>query len=276
MKRRDVLKAVTVGLPAVALGSRVLFAKGNSTSTNLKTLNLVVEGPFVCLLGQTQAEIFAFRVEKHLYQVDYSAAHEGTYRLKGAQGVSDARDIQYVTPQGAEALRLSLEELHLVPHLDKAPYFSFQLPLPKKIVAVLSREAEIIDAFGRQRNVMMPTAYAFVYDVNDFSQLRLDGDNEWKPERKLTLDHVVNLSVATGLPHGVQDQRLEHFHMAWAQLTNYLPGLKLQIISVREERRTAELLGYPGIEPRDYVPYCTNGPIIVVPNPKPPQNNLHA
>src|SRR5215469_851427 len=105
MNRRDVLKTVAFGLPAVtALGPRI-FAKASVASAKITTLNLLVEGPFICLLQDTQAEIFAPRVEKHLYYIEHTAAREGTYQLNGARGVKNTTDIQYVLPEGAEAFR---------------------------------------------------------------------------------------------------------------------------------------------------------------------------
>src|SRR5215471_14721557 len=270
MKRRDVLKAVAFGLPTVtALGPRILFAKAASASAKITTLNLIVEGPFVCLLQDGQTEIFAPCVEKHLYQIDHAAAHDGAYRLKGARGVENTTDIQYVLPEGAEAFRLSLKQLHLSLNREKAPYFSFLTPLPKQIVAVTSRQADIVDAFGQRRRVMMPTSYAFVYAVSDSHHLRLDGDAEWNPEKRLARDEVANLSVATGLPLGVQDPTGQHFHMALAAFRSYLPGLKLDILNVGGERQTAELRRYLGIEPRASVLDCQMPPILV-PMPKPP------
>ena len=136
-------------------------------------------------------------------------------------------------------------------------------------MAVLSRQAEIVDALGQKRSVTMPTAYAFVYDVSDSHNLRLDGDEEWNPEKRLTRDQTVSLSIATGLPMGVQDPSGEHFHMALGALRTYLPGLKLDILSVGEERQTAELHGYPGIQPRTGIEDCRLPPILV-PGPQPP------
>jgi len=258
------------GLPAITtLGPRILFAKASSASAKITTVNLIVEGPFVCLLQDTQAEIFAPRVEKHLYHIDHAAAHEGTYQLNGARGVESTTDIQYVLPEGAEAFRLSLEQLHMSLNREKTPYFSFLAPLPKRIVAVMSRRAEIVDAFGQPRSVVMPTAYAFVYEVSDSHHLQLEGDAEWNPEKRLARNGVANLSVATGLPIGVADPDREHFHMALAALRSYLPGLKLDIMDVGAERQTAELRGYPGIEPRTAVEDCRMPPIIIS-GPKPP------
>lgn len=275
MKRRDVLKAAAFGLPAVtALGPRIFFAKASTTSTEIKTLNLIVEGPFICLLQENQAEIFAPRVEKHLYHINHDAAQEGTYSLNGVRGVNDTRNIQYVLPEGAEAFRLSLEQLHLRLNRAQAPYFSFVAPLPKQIVAVLSREAEIIDAFGQRRNVTMPTAYAFVYDVTNSHELRLDGCTDWNPEKRLARDQAISLSMATGLPMGAQDPSREHFHMALAAIRSYLPGLKLDVLNVGTERQTAELVGFPGIEARASAMDCQMPTILVplpAPKPQPPK-----
>ena len=270
MNRRDVLKTVAFGLPAVtALSPRFLFAKGSSASAKITTLNLIVEGPFVCVLQDSRAEIFAPRVEQHLYHIEHAAAAEGTYKLNGARGVNGTSNVQYLLPEGAEAFRLSLDQLHLSLNRQQSPYFSFLAPLPKQIVALTSRQAEIIDAFGQKRSVMMPTAYAFVYEVTDSHQLRLDGDEEWNPEKRLTRDEVVNLSVSTGLPLGVQDPTGAHLQMAMAAARSYLPGLKLDVMNVGADRQTAELRGYPGIEPRGSVLDCHMPPIIVS-GPKPP------
>lgn len=270
MNRRDVLKTLALGFPAVtALGSRIVFAKTPGASTNITTLNLIVEGPFICLLQDGQAEIFAPQVEKHLYHINHVAAEQGTYRLAGASGVNQTGKIQYALPEGAEAFRLSLQRLHLNLNREKAQYFSFVAPLPRQIVAVASRQAEIVDAFGQRRNVMMPTAYAFVYDVSDARTLRLDGDAEWNPEKRLARNQVANLSIATGLPMGVQDPTGEHFHLALAAFRSYLPGLKLDILSVGAERQIARLEGYPGIQPRTGIEDCRLPPILV-PGPKPP------
>lgn len=264
MKRRDVLKAVAFGLPAVTtFAPRILFAK--TASGNINTLNLIVEGPFICLLQNGQAEIFAPRVEKHLYHINHAAADSGTYRLDGASGVNQTSKIQYVLPEGAEAFRLSSEQLHLTLNRQNTPYLRFLVPLPKQIVAVLSRQADIIDAFGQKRRVMMPTAYAFVYDVHDQHNLRLDGDQDWNPEKSLSKDQTVNLSLATGLPMGVQDPTGEHLHMALGAFRSYLPGLKLDVLNVGEEGQISKLRGYPGIEPRTGIEDCRLPPILVPP-----------
>lgn len=271
MKRRDLLKAAAFGLPAVtALGPQILLAKASTTSAEIKTLNLIVEGPFICLLQDNQAEIFAPRVEKHLYHINHDAAQEGTYSLSGVRGVNDTRNIQYVLPEGAEAFRVSPEQLHLTLNRSQVPYFSFLTPLPKQIVAVLSRQAEIVDAFGQRRSVIMPTAYAFVYEVNDSHHLRLGGYEEWNPEKRLARNEIVNLPVSTGLPAGVQDPNREHFHMALAAFRSYLPGLKLDVLNVGVERRTAELAGYPGITGRSSIMDCdVPGILVTLPSPKP-------
>jgi hypothetical protein len=268
MKRRDLLKAAALGLPAVTvLGPQSLFA-GTSAASGIRKLNLIVEGPFICLLRDDGAEVFAPRVDKHLYNINHDSAKEGAYQLTGVRGIHDVNDIQYILPRGGEAFRLSPEELHLTLNRQKTPYFSFLAPLPKQIVAVVSREAEITDALGRRRQVMMPTAYAFVYDVNDPGQLKLDGDEDWKPGNRLGREEIVNLRVTTGLPMGAQDPNLEHFRMALASFRAYLPELKLDILRIGAERRTAELAGYPGIEPRTYVDDCRLPPILVpVPGP---------
>jgi hypothetical protein len=267
MKRRDLLKAATLSLPAVTvLGPQVLFGSAKAGSS-IKKLNLIIQGPFICLLHDDGAEIFAPRVDKHLYDINHDSAREGTYQLTGVRGIHDARDIQYVLPKGGEAFRLSLEELHLTLHRQKAPYFGFLAPLPKQIVAVVSREAEIIDASGQRRSVMMPTAYAFVYDVDDPGNLQLTGDESWKPGNRLGREEIVNLTVATGLPAGVQDPNLEHFHMALAGFKSYLPELKLNILRIGAERRTAQLAGYPGIEARTAADDCRLPPILVPPKP---------
>ena len=271
MKRSDVLKAVAFRLQVVpTFAPRMLFAKAGA-SANITTLNLIVEGPFICLLQDGQAEIFAPKVEKHLYHINHAAGEQGNYRLNGASGVNKKSKIQYILPEGAEAFRLSLEQLHLSLNRAKAPYFRFVIPLPKQIVAVLSRQAEIIDAFGQKRSVTMPTAYAFVYDVGDSHKLHLDGAEEWNPEKSLARDQTVNLSIATGLPMGVQDPSGEHFHMALGAFRDYLPGLKLDVLSIGEERQVAELRGYPRLEPRTAVEDCRLPPILV-PAPKPPSS----
>ncbi|HEY6250083.1 MAG TPA: hypothetical protein VI685_08980 [Candidatus Angelobacter sp.] len=272
MNRRDVLKTVAFGLPAVtALGSRI-FAKVPAASVKITTLNMIVEGPFLCLLQNDQTEIIAPRVEKHRYLIEQSSAEEGTYVLGGVRGVNDTQQIGYVLPEGAEAFRLSLDQLHLSLSRNNAAYFSFKVPLPRQIVAVSSRPAEIVDGFGQRRRVTMPTAYAFVYDVANLHQLRLHGNNEWNPETRLAKETVVNLSIATGLPLGVQDPNGEHFHMALTAFRTYLPGLKLDITSVGAERQTAELKGYPGVTPRSSVLDCHMPPILVpMPMPKPPR-----
>jgi len=97
----------------------------------------------------------------------------------------------------------------------------------------------------------------------------LEGDAEWNPEKRLARNGVANLSVATGLPIGVQDPNREHFHMALAAFRSYLPELKLDILNVGGERQTAELRGYPGMEGRSSTVDCQMPPILV-PMPKPP------
>ena len=120
----------------------------------------------------------------------------------------------------------------------------------------------------------MPTSYAFVYDVNDSHGLRLDGYDEWNPEKRLAKEPVANLSLATGLPMGAQDPNGEHLHMALAAVRSYLPGLKLDIMDVGTEHQTAELAGYPGMGGRAAVLDCHMPPTIITgpkgPTPPPP------
>jgi len=160
-------------------------------------------------------------------------------------GVGDVQKTQYELPKGADAFRLSASQLHLALNNEKAPFFTFVLPAPDRVVALSARQAEIIDAFGNRRSAVMPTSYAFVYHVTDPSALALTPDTGWSPEAG-AVSRFANLMVAAGLPLDAQDPTGQHAHSAFAELKSYFPALSMEVLSTGPETQTGNLEGFMG------------------------------
>jgi hypothetical protein len=162
--------------------------------------------------------------------------------LSGVAGVGDVQKTRYELPSGADAFRLSATQLHLALNNEKAPFFSFVLPAPDRVVALSARQAEIIDAFGNRRSAVMPTSYAFVYHVTDPAALALNPDTGWKPQAG-AVSSFANLVVAAGLPLDAQDPTGQHAHSAFAELKSYFPALSMEVLSTGPEVQSGTVEG---------------------------------
>jgi hypothetical protein len=206
------------------------------------TMNLVFEGPFVFFMDNPQVRVFAPKVDGHRYMINNANAPESTYMLGGVAGVGDVQKTQYDLPSGADAFRLSANQLHLALNNEKAPFFTFVLPAPDRVVALSARQAEIIDAFGNRRSAVMPTSYAFVYHVTDPSALALTPDTGWSPQTG-AISRFANLVVAAGLPLDAQDPTGQHAHSAFAELKSYFPALSMEVLSTGPEVQSGTVEG---------------------------------
>ena len=194
MNRRELLKAL-VSLPVVTtVGCSTFSSKPTVAPVAFTTMNLVFEGPFIFFMDNPQVRVFAPKVEGHRYLINNANAPESTYMLGGVAGVGSVQKTQYELPKGADAFRLSASQLHLTLNNEKAPFFTFVLPAPDRVVALSARQAEIIDAFGNRRSAVMPTSYAFVYHVSDSAALTLNPDTGWKPQAGAVPSRFANLA----------------------------------------------------------------------------------
>lgn len=189
------------------MGCSSLMDKQPSTAqaADVKTLNVVFEGPMVMDLNGPQAQVFAPAVAGHVYLIDGKAAAQGAYSIAGIAGAGDVMNTRFDLPRGADAFRLSASQLNLTLNAGKVPFFKFVLPAPDRVVALTSREAQIMDAFGNTRSALMPTTYAFVYHVTNAKDLALSpglssGASGWKPQAGASQQGFANLVVAVGLP----------------------------------------------------------------------------
>jgi len=244
MNRRELLKAM-LSVPVVTtLGCSTLNKKPTDTGTSFTTMNLVFEGPFIFFMDNPQVRVFAPKVDGHRYLINNANAPESTYMLGGVAGVGDVQKTQYELPKGADAFRLSASQLHLALNNEKAPFFTFVLPAPDRVVALSARQAEIIDAFGNRRSAVMPTSYAFVYHVADPSALALNPDTGWRPQAG-AVSSFANLVVAAGLPLDAQDPTGQHAHSAFAELRSYFPALSMELLSMGSEAQSGTVEGLP-------------------------------
>jgi hypothetical protein len=245
MNRRELLKGI-VSLPVVTtVGCSTFSSKPNVAPVAFTTMNLVFEGPFIFLMDNPQVRVFAPKVDGHHYLINNANAPESTYMLGGVAGVGDVQKTQYELPRGADAFRLSASQLHLALNNEKAPFFTFVLPAPDRVVALSARQAEIIDAFGNRRSAVMPTSYAFVYHVTDSSALSLNPDAGWKPQGGTVPSRFANLVVAAGLPLDAQDPTGQHAHSAFAELKRYFPALSMEVLSTGPEVQSGTVEGLP-------------------------------
>jgi len=243
MNRRELLKAI-VYVPIVgAVGCSTFSSKPTSAITSITTMNLVFEGPFIFLMDNPQVRVIAPNVDGHRYLVNNADAASSTYMLNGVSGPGDVQKTQYELPRGADAFWLSAGQLHLQLNTQKVPFFTFVLPAPDRVVALRSREAEIIDAFGNRRSAVMPTTYAFVYRVTDPAALSLDPDTGWRAQGASS--RFANLVVAAGLPLSAQDPTGQHAHAAFAELKSYLPAMSMQLLSTGAEVPSGTVDGLP-------------------------------
>ena len=243
MNRRELLKGM-VSLPVVAtLGCSTFSSKPTMSPMAFTTMNLVFEGPFIFFMDNPQVRVFAPKVDGHRYMINNANAPESTYMLGGVSGVGDVQKTQYELPKGADAFRLSASQLQLTLNNERTPFFSFVLPAPNRVVALSARQAEIIDAFGNRRFAVMPTSYAFIYQVTDSSALALNPDTGWEPQAESVRSRFANLAVATGLPLDAQDPTGQHAHAAFAELKSYFPALSMEVLSTGPEVQSGTVEG---------------------------------
>ncbi|MBZ5493844.1 MAG: hypothetical protein LAO76_23235 [Acidobacteriia bacterium] len=242
MNRRELLKALA-SLPVVTtVGCSTFSSKPTVAPVAFTTMNLVFEGPFIFFMDNPQVRVFAPKVDGHRYLINNANAPESTYMLGGVAGVDDVQQTHYELPSGADAFRLSASQLHLALNNEKAPFFTFVLPAPDRVVALSTRQAEIIDAFGNRRSAVMPTSYAFVYHVTDPSALALIPDTGWNPQAG-AVSRFANLAVAAGLPLDAQDPTGQHAHSAFAELKSYFPALSMEVLSTGPEVQSGTVEG---------------------------------
>lgn len=242
MNRRELLKAM-VSLPVVTtMGCSTFSSKPTMSPVAFTTMNMVFEGPFIFFMDNPQVRVFAPKVDGHRYMINNANAPESTYMLGGVAGVGDVQKTRYELPSGADAFRLSASQLHLALNTEKAPFFTFVLPAPDRVVALSARQAEIIDAFGNRRSAVMPTSYAFVYHVIDPSALALNPDTGWNPQTG-AISRFANLVVAAGLPLDAQDPTGQHAHSAFAELKSYFPALSMEVLSTGPEVQSGTVEG---------------------------------
>jgi hypothetical protein len=247
------------GIALIAVSTHVAqAASASSTTAKPTTLNLIVEGTFVYILDGRQVRVVAPRMEHHIYRIAGEDIQPGTYSLHGVAGVENVSKITWGLPAGAENFQFTASRAE-VANREKDAYFSLILPAPKRIVALHTRQAEIVDAHGKKQTVTMPTSYAFVYDVSDAEHLGLSPSTEWKPQTFLGKDEYANLVVATG----TRDASPGHIQAAWSQLMSYVPGSSMQMLDIGSEERVAELRGYPGPAARSSMVDCHLGGLIV-------------
>jgi hypothetical protein len=75
----------------------------------------------------------------------------------------------------------------------------FSLPVPDRIVALTSREAQVVDAMGNTRPALMPVTQVFVYHVDSGSKVEMmlgGASSAWQPQAQTG---IANLTVATGI-----------------------------------------------------------------------------
>jgi hypothetical protein len=248
------------GIALIAVSTHVAqAASAPSATAKPTTLNLIVEGAFVCILDGHQVRVIAPRIDHHLYRIAGEDMDPGTYTLHGAAGAENVSKIAWDLPEGAKNFQFTASRAD-VAKAEKDAYFGLVLPAPKQIVALHTRQAEIVDAHGKKQTVIMPTAYAFVYDVSDAEHLGLSPSTEWKPQTFLGKGEYANLVVATG----TRDASLGHIQAAWSQLMSYVPvGRTVQMLEVGRNERVAELRGYPGPVARASTENCAIGPIML-------------
>lgn len=246
MHRRDLLKMMASMPIAATIGCSNL-SKPINTAAGFTTMNLVFEGPFIFFMDNPQVRVLAPRVDGHHYMINNADAPASTYMLNGISGTGDVQKTQYELPPGADAFRLSAGQLHLSLNGQRSAFFTFLLPAPQKVVALRSRQVEIVDAFGNQRSAVMPTSYAFVYSVSEPSALAVNPDTGWRPRGTATQSRFANLSVATGLPLDAQDPTGQHAHAAFAELKSFLPGLSMEILSTGAEGANGTVEGLPEV-----------------------------
>jgi hypothetical protein len=252
------LLVALAGIALIPLSTHVAQASASSINANPTTLNLIVEGAFVCILDGQQVRIVAPRVEHHIYRIAGEDIQPGTYSLHGVAGLENVSKIDWGLPAGATNFQFTASNADVTSR-EKNAYFSLILPAPKQIIALHTRRAEIVDKFGKRRTVTMPTSYAFVYDVSDAGHLGLMPSTEWKPQTSLGKSEYANLVVVTG----TRDTSPGHIQAVWSQLMSYVPGSTIQLIDVGANERVAELRGYPGPVARASTENCTVGPIVL-------------
>ncbi len=215
------------------------------STMSAKALNVIFSGPMIFLMETPQLRVLVPRISGHEYNIDHAAAASGTFTLRGAAGAADVTQIRYDVPQGADAFHLSRSQLHLVMDTQKQPFFTFLLPLPNRIVALSAREADIVDAFGNRRIAVMPTSYAFVYDVSGTEKLALEPNPGWKAANSIVQGKFTNLLITGELPGQGLDPTGQHARAAFSEMTSFFPGLQLQFFGSGRQVQSGTVEGLP-------------------------------
>ncbi len=199
----------------------------------------------IFLMQNPNVSVLVPQIDGHEYQIDGRAAVAGAFTLSGVIGAGDAAKIQYDVPKGADAFRLSASQLHLNLDLSKQAFFTFQLPAPNRVVALSAREDDIVDAFGNRRTAMMPTSYAFVYQVANSAALALSPNPGWNVKNDVVQSRFANLVVRGELAGNHMDPVGEHARAAFREMTSFFPNLEMQFFNSGPETHVATVDGMP-------------------------------
>lgn len=246
MNRRELLKLMAISAPTVAtLGCGSMMVKPADPMSAVTTLNVIFEGPMVFLMQNPQVQVLVPQIAGHQYVIDGSPANSGTFSLRGVKSTGDVTKTKYDLPKGADAFRLSASQLNLSLSLSKTPFLSFHLPAPDRVVALSAREADIVDAFGNRRSAVMPTSYAFVYELDGSGNVMLDPNQGWNPRDRIVQSKFTNLVVTGSLPGPGLDPDGSHARSAFKEMTGFFPGLEMQFFESGTEVQTGNLDGLP-------------------------------
>ncbi|HEX7288068.1 MAG TPA: hypothetical protein VF532_17920 [Candidatus Angelobacter sp.] len=215
------------------------------TAMSAKTLNVIFAGPMIFLMENPQVRVLVPAIEGHQYTIDHAAAASGAFSLRGASGAGNAAQIHYELPRGADAFRLSASQLHLTLDTQKQAFQTFLLPAPNRVVALSAREADIIDGFGNRRTAVMPTSYAFVYDVSGTENLALAPNPGWSARNRMIQGRFTNLVITGELPGQGLDPTGQHARAAFREMTSFFPGLQMQFFDSGEETQSGTVEGLP-------------------------------
>ena len=245
MNRRDLLKAIAVSIPVLATNGCSVMNRPTDSPMSARTLNVIFGGPMIFFMEMPQLRVLVPGIPGHEYNIDHAAAASGKFTLGGAAGAADISQIRYEAPQGAEAFRLSTSQLHLMLDTRKQPFFTFVLPLPNRVVALSAREADIVDAFGNRRIAVMPTSYAFVYDVTGAEKLALEPSPGWNAANHIVQGKFTNLLITGELPGQGLDPAGQHARAAFSEMASFFPGLQMRFLGPGRQVQSGTVEGLP-------------------------------
>lgn len=245
MNRRDLLKAMAVSIPVLATNGCSVMNRPTESTMSARTLNVIFSGPMIFLMEMPQLRVLVPRISGHEYNIDHAAAASGTFTLRGAAGAADVTQVRYEVPQGADAFRLSTSQLHLALDTQKQPFFTLFLPLPSLVVALSARDADIVDAFGNRRIAVMPTSYAFVYDVTGPEKLELEPNPGWNATNRMVQGKFTNLLITGELPGQGLDPAGQHARAAFSEMTSFFPGLQMRFLGSGRPAQSGTVEGLP-------------------------------